>query len=327
MLTFSSMKAWCFFCVVVLLAHSSVAYAVTGDSLTHQAKAASCCALDSSREFSILYQNDLFAGADRYYTQGVFVSLRHPALRCLDVGGLLTPRRGNNRQYVVTAILQAYTPSSIRSDSILRGDRPYAGLFYLTASGGSSPLNSVWSMSGALSLGIIGPAAQGKEIQVSIHRATDNFIPLGWQHQIKNDVVLNYSLRVHYTRFRRANFSLKPFSEVKVGTLEDRFVAGIDASIASGSGADPKRSRVTLAAYFAGEAVGYDARLQGGFFNRRSPYILSATEISRFVARGVLTLHFSTRGAFAGINYTALTREFRTGTPHAWGGLYAGFKF
>jgi hypothetical protein len=58
--------------------------------------------------------------------------------------------------------------------------------------------------------------------------------------------------------------------------------------------------------------------------NKRSPYTLSATEITRAVAR----LRYGVRLSYSGIYleyFKALqTREFETGKPHAYGGLQIG---
>jgi hypothetical protein len=45
-----------------------------------------------------------------------------------------------------------------------------------------------------LSVGVIGPAAGGEEIQTAIHRNTKNDLPHGWRYQIQNDFILNYTL-------------------------------------------------------------------------------------------------------------------------------------
>ena len=46
----------------------------------------------------------------------------------------------------------------------------------------------------AIRLGIIEPAAFGKEMQIDIHEATGNTTPQGWQNQINNYAVVNYEV-------------------------------------------------------------------------------------------------------------------------------------
>lgn len=267
----------------------------------------------------IRYENDLFAGTDRYFSQGVHVEFKSPALNALDKYGILSPGSSRARVTMLEAHLEAYTPSTIRADTILRGDRPYAGLIYLTARG-TRRVEKRSTLSGALSVGVIGPAALGEEIQVGIHRATGDFIPLGWQHQIRNDVVLNYGLAYTYHR-SYGPLGWKALAQADAGTLTDRVTAGLNTTFY------PlywlKSSRVVLAVDGAikGMAVAYDSRLQGGLFNRSSPYTISANNITRLVGRA--DVYFSLRYGRFDFRYTHtwLTREFRSGLPHAWGGL------
>lgn len=322
------MKGRQFFCALVLAAMPAMARASAGDSLEHDGKQRRHYAVDSNRRFYLWYENDLFAGADRYYSQGVHASLQHPVFRWLNVGRILAPGRSDFPSFNLTAHLEAYTPTSIRSDTILRGDRPYAGVFYLTAAG-SSRSTSVerWEMSGALSLGVIGPVTQGKEIQTRIHEATGNAIPLGWQHQIRNDLLLNYSLTVLYRLAERRTYSFTPIATADVGSFYNRLSAGMSAALYPLGLRRGKAFTASLHSSVKGMVVGYDARLQGGLLNRTSPYVISAGEISRLVLRADFSVHLQAHGVFVGVNYAGLTREFQTGFPHAWGGLNVGFDF
>lgn len=273
------------------------------------------------RSFLLSYENDLFAGTDRYYSQGVFLRVAHPAIGRLDMLHVLSPIAGKSVVYDAELHHEAYTPSTIRSDSILRGDRPYAGLAYASLHGTAYLHNEKSTLQTAMIIGIIGPAAGGREIQTLIHRATGDFIPLGWQHQIQNDLLLNYGLRYSANVLSKHNATLRLFSQADAGTLYDRLSAGMTTAFRPLQKSNI-RLKPSIFGTVEGRVVAYDARLQGGIFNRHSPYTLTAAQVSRAVgtARVQARLDFGKVGI--GGEYTWITREFIGGLPHAWGRLF-----
>ena len=322
----SSSLIRCYFVLCTLLpAVRSWAQIDVSNSPRVPAGIANSATADTTQTFWFWYENDLFAGTDRYYTQGVYTQVSHPAFRHLDIGGILTPGRTDKYAYSLRASLEAYTPSSIRSDSILRGDHPYAGLFYLSALSQSLNAGSRWWTGASLSLGLIGPVAGGEEIQTRIHRATDNFIPLGWQHQIRNDILLNYHYELGYRLSHSQGHLVSAFSKAYVGTLLDQACVGFSSDVY------PlpmlKQFSLRLHTGVEGQVVAYDTKLQGGLFNRTSPYVISSNELSRLRAKGMVSITLSYRRVFIGANYSWRSREFSTGQGHKWGGVYTGFDF
>src|SRR5580698_1859191 len=76
------------------------------------------------------YENDFFTQTDDYYTQGIKLESIDPAFRYSPFMWLL-PRLSNSTvQYGLSAVQDCFTPTSITSNTILYGDRPFAGYVY-----------------------------------------------------------------------------------------------------------------------------------------------------------------------------------------------------
>jgi hypothetical protein len=277
------------------------------------------------------YDNDFFTKTDYYYTQGITVEYVHPSLKKNPVSKILIAPAGSQLQYGMAFNLFGYTPTSIGSNEILYGDRPFASCMALSFFQAASDSVHLRRFSSSLSVGIIGPAAQGKEIQTGIHRWLNNILPKGWQYQVKNDLIVNY--RVGYEKklvsINHA-FVLNAAAEIKAGTLNDKISTGFN--FMTGHFNDPFRdlskSRKKIEYYFYGQsrlhAIGYDASLQGGLFNRSSPYTIAAADITRisFQADAGIVVNF--RKLYACYSQSYLTKEFRTGLHHRWGGISIG---
>ena len=183
----------------------------------------------------------------------------------------------------------------------------------------------------SLRLGLIGPGAFGREMQAGIHRLTGNKQPLGWRHQIKNDVVLNYRLGYEKRIWSYPDlFSLNAHARAHLGTLFTHVSAGINSTVGlidSLFTGDKKGFRLFLYAQPTLKLVGYDATLQGGVFNRDSPYTISAAAMERFTAQFDFGLVLKTRTLYFEYTRSMITREFKSGHASAWGGVNIGFTF
>jgi hypothetical protein len=64
--------------------------------------------------------------------------------------------------------------------------------------------------------------------------------------------------------------------------------------------------------------------MQGGLFNRKSPYTIAAADISRvsFQADAGIIVNF--RRLYLSYTQSYLTKEFSTGHYHRWGGISVG---
>lgn len=282
--------------------------------------------VDADRYLRINYENDYFSAADIYYTQGIHFELVSPAMAHFPVSKLLW-HPGNYHERIGLAIEHnAYTPTSIRHDYISYNDRPFCGTLSLKSFSISTDESGKNRFATAFSYGIIGAGAGAREMQVYIHAHTNNQEPLGWQYQVHNDVLLNYQFNYERNIIAAGHyFALNADGMIRIGTTSDK--AAIGSTLMAGYFNMPFNTskHTKLQAYIythqALSFVGYDATLQGGLFNRSSPYIISSRHVSRI-----------TYGYHAGIalGYRAISleyfqgyisKEFATGTAHHWGGL------
>ncbi|WP_262922997.1 lipid A deacylase LpxR family protein [Hymenobacter cellulosilyticus] len=76
-----------------------------------------------------------------------------------------------------------------------------------------------------------------------------------------------------------------------------------------------------------GRVVGYNATMQGGLFNRRSPYTLASADLKRVVAQGTA----SVVAAYGDVSFRTsavwITPEFRGSRHHAWVQFGLGVAF
>jgi hypothetical protein len=229
----------------------------------------------------------------------------------------------------------AYTPNDITSDSIQHGDRPYcADLFLKTFLIAVNDAQRT-RISVSLSTGIIGPWAGGKVMQSSIHHWINYKQPEGWGYQISNDAVLNYQVDYEKELFSAgSHFSLASFNMARIGTLSDKASTGID--FLAGNFYSPYKNnghaRVKKFQWYAyGQplvsVVGYDATLQGGIFDRTSPYTIPTADINRFTLQYRFGFVVIFKKLYLEYYRTGLSKEFTTSVYHKTGGLQIGFGF
>lgn len=288
--------------------------------------------IKSDSYFRINYDNDYFAATDENYTQGYNLELVHKKLKGNPVNRFLIKPAGAEFKYGLSIEHIGFTPDNIKSPEIQLGDRPFAAAIMLKSFLISTDSVNKSRLTSAFSLGMIGPGAFGKEMQVGIHRATGNVIPQGWQNQIKNDAVINYEVGYEKQLLRYRNlFSLQSNSTVKLGTLFTNASVGFNAVagiINSPFTSAEKKDRFQIYIYSQPlvNAIAYDATLQGGLFQTRSPYTIAAGEIERFTAQFNYGVVLKTKSLYFEYSRSSLTREFETGPSANWGGIKIGFS-
>ena len=129
------------------------------------------------------------------------------------------------------------------------------------------------------------------------------------------------------------HFLANGLAEIQAGTLNDRVSGGF--IFMAGNFNNPFKNNLSKSKkveyYFYGQAktnfIGYSATMQGGIFNRSSPYSIAAKDISRinFQADAGIIVNF--KKLYLSYTQSFLTKEFRTGLYHRWGGVSAGVGF
>ncbi|WP_159472732.1 lipid A deacylase LpxR family protein [Dyadobacter sp. 3J3] len=285
--------------------------------------------------FRIHYDNDFYGKTDYYYTQGYNLEFVNPGLKKNPLSHTLLRLKNSRTKYGISFEHYGFTPTSIKSNEILRNDRPFAGVIMLKSFAVSVDTLHKSRLSSTLSTGMLGPAAFAGKMQKKIHSWTGDQEPMGWQYQIRNEVVVNYELSYEKEIFNVPNIvSLNTNSGIRLGTLSDKIQGGATLTIGrfdSPFQSREKRIKNNYQLYFYTQPlvslVGYDATMQGGIINRSSPYTLTSGQINRFTFQNSYGVILSLRNLYVEYYRTYLSKEFETGRTHKWGGLKIGFAF
>lgn len=278
------------------------------------------------------YDNDFFTATDQYYTQGIDLEMVLPGLN----GGFLSSimvKAGKDVRYGIGVQHNGYTPTTISSDAILYKDRPFSGVLMAKAFAISSNYDLPYRLSSSMHIGVIGPAAGAHEMQTYIHHELNNLTPRGWEHQIKNDIILNYG--VHY---EQELFSIDKYLLLAgnaggdLGTLNTSISTGV--TLMAGYFSSPfNNTNNTNGWSIYGYAtptsniVGYNATLQGGVFNRTSPHTFASADICRLLFRSRFGIVAAYKGIYLEYFQAYSTREFFTGQDYRYGGVQLGIGF
>ena len=284
----------------------------------------------------IVFDNDIFDNTDYYYTNGVRIELalpftdRSPINKIL--AGFKTPDVGLSGFAITQNI---YTPINPEAIGIEYGDRPFAG--YLTL--GQFRENYLFQrrlyIKSAIDLGILGPASLGGRVQSSVHYLE----PTGWAYQIQNSFIINYYFHIEKGLYSSPNLEVNVLGEANAGTLYDKIGGGI--SFRTGSFMQVYRGPLTACCgntkkrewqywfFMSGvtDFVGWDATLQGGLFNQKSPYVLASSEISRIVFRASAGVAVYYHRFGMELENFYLTPEFEGGRSFMYGRIKLAANF
>lgn len=290
-------------------------------------------AINSDRYFRFHYDNDYFSATDENYTQGYNIELVSPFLKKNPINYLLLKPETSNNQFGISIEHIGFTPPTIGSAEIQYGERPFAAAIMLKSFTISTDTLGRTRLLSSLSIGLIGPGAFGKEMQVAIHEATGNTIPLGWRNQIKNDVVINYELGYEKEIYRLHDwFALQGNTAIRLGTLSTNASAGLQTTLGlinSPFTASETNKKFQLYGYsqVVGSVIGYDATLQGGIFNKKSPYTISDNDVERLTGQFNYGVVLKLKNVYLEYFRAVLTKEFEAGGATKWGGIRIGVQF
>lgn len=231
-----------------------------------------------SKEFSFSTDNDLFVSyvKDQYYSSGLFFTY-----------SFLHQKNTLEKRIKFRSLEhKIFTPYK----SILRNreehDRPFAGLLYLSF--GNIHANEKRLKENSYQIGIMGPAALGKEFQMFIHDIYGFVEPVGWKYQVRNSLLLNYSFKItkklvkierkysdsFYSYGFTAGTVHTHFSSSIEGRIGFRELASMQKSIAFKTHLDTDNTRNIesfLHWKIRNKIVIFDATMQGGIFDEVSP--------------------------------------------------------
>jgi len=272
--------------------------------------------------------NDYFTGTDEQYTEGLNLELVMPWIRKFPLSRLLVHPLFTHIRYGIGVEQACYTPDYLQNQSLQTYGRPFAGtLFLKTFLIATDSVKKQWFAT-TLSTGVIGPASQAGRIQDNFHALIQDVQPPGWKYQIRNDAILNYQVNYEKQFLSYGNYFIADGEGMaRAGTLSDK--AGVGINVMAGYFQSP----FSVTGRFSSECqvyvfdnpevdvVGYDATLQGGLFDRSSPYTIPAADISRIVFINHAGLALAINHWYLAYNEYYLAPQFSTGPYHLWGGI------
>ena len=278
------------------------------------------------------YDNDFFSATDRYYTQGIRLSVIHSIIKYSPLSYTLIRLNKKALNYYGLNVEQdCFTPKSIRYDTLNYLERPYAATFFVSHTLNSLNPEKKIALQTQLDVGAIGPCARCEDEQKAIHRSLLNIQPLGWENQIKTDYIINYRVKFEKALFYKKHREIIANAFIRAGTLYTDVSVGFTGRMGffspyfSNLGMDKYSVHRKSNFQFYGilklnaKAVAYNATLQGGLFNNESLYTVSSNRITRIVIDGMAGIVITYKRI--GLEYSKfyLSPEFKEGLEHHWG--------
>ena len=298
--------------------------------------------LSREKFLEIDFDNDIFDNTDQFYTNGIRIGIILPVLKQIPLSKLMIPYPGRAINfYGISLVQNLYTPSTTKTGGILYGDRPYAAYLYFSMFKITNDAEKNFRQTSEVVLGVIGPSSMGDVVQKTFHESVPtNNEPLGWEYQIKNDVVLNWHILVEKGLVNHRGYDLTGTGEGWLGSLYTNMAAGFRfrtgllnpyfVNLGQGKVIVNKESGLhnTQLYFFVkskGQLIGYDATLQGGLFNRASVYIVGNKAVNRIVLNSSAGLSFVWSGIKLDLEQFLLSPEMHHGHWHLW--VHFGLSF
>lgn len=202
---------------------------------------------------SLTLDNDYFIHRDDGYTNGLYFTLYDrggiPAMsdgsaapeHDFWVSPLMWSMPSDTRYGAVNAIKlgqSMYTPSDLTLETPDPNDIPYSAMISLTSS--YLVLNQDHADVASTSIGIVGPAALGKQTQKLVHQVLGSDDPQGWDSQIHNELVFKVGRGRIWRNWSSELDNMDVLTSVKgsIGTLR----SAASSSVIFRYGRDLKRS-------------------------------------------------------------------------------------
>jgi lipid A 3-O-deacylase len=278
------------------------------------------------------YDNDFFSATDRYYTQGIQLSIIHRMIKYSPISFALIPLNKKALNYYGLHFSQdCFTPKSIRYDTLNYLERPFAATFFMSHTLNSLNPEKKIALQTQLDLGVIGPCALCEEEQKAIHRSLVNIQPLGWVNQLQTNYIINYHGKFEKGLFSKKHREIIGNAAMRLGTLYTDLSVGLTGRMGFFSAyfnnlgmdkyAIERKSNFQFYGILKGnvKAVAYNATLQGGMFNDQSVYTISDNRVTRVVMDGMAGIVLTYKRI--GLEYSKfyLSKEFKEGIEQRWG--------
>ncbi|UKJ05933.1 lipid A deacylase LpxR family protein [Solitalea lacus] len=168
-----------------------------------------------------------FTGGDRYYSNGLFISLRKAINSENKSWSPNTAKKIYGIELGHEIYMSNVSQRGYYQEDLI--DRPYAGYIYINGLWAIHYINeSSLQFSGAV--GIIGPSTKVDQLQSWTHNAFGYYHPMGWEHQIED--LWGINLSINYRRMLLNNKAGKRFFDASIIGKGDlgTFFSGASAS-------------------------------------------------------------------------------------------------
>ena len=165
------------------------------------AAACACMSASAATSFtSFTFENDVFTGTDRHYTNGMQAAF----LVDLDAAPEWLRDASADPQAVLAIGQRIYTPGHTRIDGCDPHDRPYAGWLYMMGdlrTRGGPTIDHV-----TLAVGVVGPDSLARRTQNGVHRLLGEEGSNGWDTQVRDRTTLMLGYERAWPRVAEAAF-------------------------------------------------------------------------------------------------------------------------
>ena len=280
---------------------------------------------------------------DRYYTNGTRIDILYtkPNKDQKFLSALLLDINENANNLFGIGITQLmFTPSDISKTDITSGERPYAGLLFFNHSLSSSDSKNNQKLFTEINLGVIGSMSFARQTQTTIHQIINAQKPLGWDHQVKNDIILNYNIQYEKLLVNPSdNFQIIGLIGADAGTLYNQITAGLTfragkynsyfSNYEKAVNPDNLNSKETYKKfqfffYMKPIVTAFmdSSTLQGGMFTGRdSDYTIKSDDLTHYYMQFEYGFIIGTKRFGLSINQKLRTAEFKNATNIQVGNL------
>jgi hypothetical protein len=125
------------------------------------------------------------------------------------------------------------TPDDLEDPDIILDDTPYLGM--LAAESSWIAFNDTRFTGYALTIGLVGEYSFAEEVQTGIHSLIDATEPMGWEHQLDNEPIVNFYYMKKRKLWNKPSFDGAFNFDLAVGN----FLTGVDAGFEMQFGRKP----------------------------------------------------------------------------------------
>jgi len=286
-----------------------------------------------SKELSFANENDayLFQKKDAYYTNGIFFKLN-----------TASKKEGNKiiRSFEIGQMI--YTPLIRKTTGPADIDRPYCGYLY-TKYNRSAFFTNNGLLQYSASLGMVGGASLGEDVQNSYHKLLGYSRFSGWQYQVQNS--LGIDMGISYARTVLEDSSWIKWVPVVQMNLGSTFTnAKLGAYLCMGSFENNRNSalwnarvqskettslrKYELFAYWYPQLIfqAYNATVEGGLFSKGNGAVLGETE--RWMLQQNWGICYAQGRWTTKLEFVYQSREaVAQKDPHGYGSMQLSYRF